>query len=75
MSVSDAPSARGVPSAARLGHHAMVETMVRDFELLTERITSLDQIPLDLLARLARALNHAERDALRRVQTTEEAHS
>ena len=66
--------APGSPSpASRQGHYAMVARMVRDFELAVERITDLDQIPIDLLARFARALNRAERNALARVQTIEEA--
>lgn len=67
------PAVDPQPSAAvRQGHHAMVALMVRDFELLAERITDLDEIPYDLLARFARALNRAELAALARVRTLEE---
>jgi hypothetical protein len=58
---------------ARHGHYSMVAAMVRDAELALERLASLDEIPLPLLARLARALNLAERDAMRRVKNLEEA--
>ena len=59
-------------SAVRHGHHAMVAGLIRDCELAVERITDLDEIPLDLLARFARALNTAERNALARVRHLEE---
>lgn len=59
-------------SAARLGHYAMVAGMVRDAEQALDRLRSLDEIPLPLLAHLARALNLAERDAMRRVSHLEE---
>lgn len=62
-------------STVRHGHHAMVARMVRDCELVAERICDLDEIPLDLLERFARALNTAERRLLARVQTLEEAES
>jgi hypothetical protein len=75
MSVSEAVEQRPVPAAVRHGHYGMVARMVRDFELAAERVTDLDEIPIDLLARFARALNLAERNALARVRTAEEAES
>jgi hypothetical protein len=69
------PSVGTPPSAVRHGHYAMVARMMRDFEVSAERITDLDEIPMDLLARFARALNQAERRVLARVQTLEEAES
>lgn len=56
----------------RHGHYAMVARMVADFELVAERIGDLDEIPLLLLERFARALNRAERRSLARVQTLEQ---
>ena len=74
------PGARPVPgtaptTGARQGHYAMVARMVRDVELGLERVTDLEEIPMDLLARFARALNRAERSTLARVQTMEESES
>ena len=66
---SDPPA---VSSAVRHGHRAMVEELLRDFELAAERICDLDEIPMDLLARFARALNQAERRVMARVHTLEE---
>jgi len=60
-------------SAVRHGHYAMIARMVSDFELAAERLTDLDEIPLDLLERFAWALNRAERAALARVKHFEEA--
>lgn len=57
---------------ARHGHYSMVAAMVSDAELALDRLASLEEIPLPLLARLARALNLAERDAMRRVKNLEE---
>lgn len=73
-----APSAppRGRPVAGTpslgAGHHQHVESLVRGFEVLTQRINDLDEVPLDLFERFARALNGAERAALARVQLLEQ---
>jgi hypothetical protein len=67
------PSRPSADSAVRQGHYALVARLVRDFEIASERITDLDEIPLDLLSRFARALNRAERAALARTNTLEEA--
>lgn len=64
--------APGPSTAARQGHYAMVARMVGDFERAAERITDLDEIPLPLLARFARALNLAELNTLARVHPLEE---
>jgi len=65
---------RPAPSpAARQGHHSMVAAMVRDFELQTERLNDLEEIPWPLLARYARALCTAEQRLLARVRHLEES--
>lgn len=73
MTASERITSRPVPAAARLGHYAMVAAMVGDAETVLDRLRGLDEIPLPLLARLARTLNLAEKDVMRRVHHLEEA--